>query len=383
MKRRHLPVLLVLLAAAWLAVSGCGDKIAIPEPTGLFSVAPYLHLDDFDDDDPRQIVTIQGILFVLSADSLTKRDQGYERIAAVGGFGDPTALCRGAGDSLVFVWDQEARRVSWYHFRYLAPPEGRPASTDLPQVQRCVSMTTSPAGVEQVSGAETYLYLSDPDSGVVHRYAFDPFVGLTPRGILCRSDGDGTRFVHVPAGLARDDQDYLLVCDQDSLRNWVIRFDAVPDLEDTDPDGPDPLRGTAALFDVATGNPAPAADYVLGDAPEAGEDDWVGGPSAEEGAFDQPGAVTVDGSGRIYVSDVGNDRVQIFSPQGSLSQVYGSAELTPAPGSLAVVDVQRSADPEDVSFGAYLFVVAGGQVRKYISGERYQEENGEPPPPEY
>ncbi len=383
MNRRHLPAFVLLAVAAWLLVSGCGEKIAIPEPQGLFSVAPYLVDDVFTDDDPRQLVTVQGNLFVINSSTLAKRDQNYNEIDLVEGLADPTALCSDDADSLIFVWDQGLGRVSWYFARDLSTPIGRPSYTDLPDVQGCVGMTTSRAGVEQVPGAATFLYLADPDSGVVHRYAYEPFTGLIAYGILCRSDGDATRFVHDPAGLARDAEDSLLVCDRDTLRNWVIRFSSEPDLTDIDSDGEDPLRGRAALFSFpGSCNPPPAADYALGDAAECDESGWVGGPSDLEGEFTAPLGVTVDGRGYIYVSDTGNDRVQIFTADGYYVVLYGNSDVLPEPGSLAVVDVRTGSSADDINYGAYLFAISGGEVRKFISGAHYNHLYGGLPPPE-
>ena len=45
--------------------------------------------------------------------------------------------------------------------------------------------------------------------------------------------------MNVPAGLATDAEDSLLVCDADTNRNWVIRFDSTPDELDVTPDPDD------------------------------------------------------------------------------------------------------------------------------------------------
>ncbi|HOX26127.1 MAG TPA: hypothetical protein PLL30_08810 [Candidatus Krumholzibacteria bacterium] len=372
------PTLGLLLAA----VAGCGEKIGIPQPEGLFSVAPYLLSEIYDDDDPRQLISSQGNLFVLADGTLTKRNQSYERLARIEGFADPRALCAGDYDSLVFVWDQGPGRVSWFRTRDLSVQLDQPSHTDLPAVRRCVAMAACRAGIEQVPGATTYLYLADPDSGVVHRYAYDPYTGLVAHGILCRRGGDAARFVHDPGALARDSADSLLVCDVDTLRNWVIRFNSVPDLLDTAPGGvgPDPLRGHAALFAPAACNPPAADEYVLGDAAGCNETDWVGGPSDAEGEFTTPQGVAVDGSGRIFVSDTGNDRIQIFGPDGGYRVLFGNPDWSPAPGGLTTVDIRTGVGETGVKYGAYVYVVAGGQVRRFISGEYYDYVNANLPP---
>ncbi len=367
------------LVLAGVLLTGCGDKIAIPEPIGLFSVSAYIEDSSYPDANPLQVAVAQGSIFVLTADSLTKRDQDYGRITAVGGLSAPTALCVDGSGELIFVYEQGVGQVSWY------------ATTDLsylgtsavPGVQLAVAMATNPTGIEEEPGARTFLYLSDPTAGVIHRFAFDDFNGLSPYGILARSDGDAARFVHLPAGLATDSEDSLLVCDADTNRNWVIRFFSEPDLEDTTPQAgdQDPWRGRAALFHAPTCVPPAAADFVLGDAATCGQTDWVGAPSDAEGAFHAPQDVAVDGQGRIFVADTGNNRVQVFLSDGTLDLSFGDDEATPGPVSLDVIDVRTGTNAVD--YAAYVFMVlpAQNEVRKFISSEHYIFLNKEPPPP--
>jgi len=381
--RLYLAALLLLLLSGSI-ISGCGEKIAIPEPKGLFSVSAYLSAGQFTIDDPRQLAIVQGGLFVIHGDSLSRRFLGFgltDRVPAVVGEGNLISLCGDADLGLVFVYDEIASRVLWYNTTDLSPM----GSTDVPDVQTAVSMATCPTGIEQVPSAQTFLYLADPDSGGVHRYSFDVVEGLSPYGILTNDDGEGARFAHVPAGLIKDSEDSLLVCDMDPARNWVIRFFSEPDLNDTTPDeeDQDPYRGRAAQFRSLNCEPQPAAAFVLGDAPGCGESDWVGGVSDVLGEFALPQAVAVDGSGRIYVSDSGNNRIQIFlDGEFDLSFVISDEDIS-VPGSLAVVD--RVVSPSLTHFGAYIFVVVPDEnlVRKYISFEEYQRLNpGTPPPPQ-
>ncbi len=383
MNGKRNPALAAVLAAGLLALllGGCGDKIAIPEPTGLFSVDAYIQDASYADLEPLQVAQAQGSIFVLTADSLTKRDQEYGRIAAVGDLAGPTAMCVDGSGGLVFVYEGDAAEVSWYSTSDLSLLGSSVAAG----VQAGVAMATNPVGIEDEPGARTFLYISDPAAGVIHRFAFDDFNGLSPYGILARSDGDAARFVHLPAGLATDSEDSLLVCDADTARNWVIRFVGEPDLTDTTPQGgdQDPWRGHAALFHAPTCVPPAAADFVLGDAATCGQTDWVGGPSDAEGAFSSPRDVAVDGRGRIFVADTGNNRVQVFQGDGLYDLAFGDDEDTPGPASLAVVDVRIGSGAEDVDYAAYVFVVLPqlGEVRKFISSEHYIFLNQEPPPP--
>ena len=378
-----LAALLILLLSGSI-FSGCGEKIAIPEPKGLFSVSAYLAAGQFPIDDPRQLAIVQGGLFVIHGDSLSRRFLGFgltDGVPAVVGEGNLISICGDAGLGIIFVYDETASRVLWYNTTDLSPL----GSTDVPDVQTATSMATCPTGIEQVPDAQTFLYIADPDSGVVHRYSFDVVEGLAPYGILTNDGGEGARFVHEPAGLINDSEDSLLVCDMDPERNWVIRFFSEPNIEDTTPDedDQDPFRGRAAQFRTLNCEPQPAAAFVLGNAPGCGESEWVGGVSDVLGEFSLPKAVAVDGSGRIYVSDSGNNRIQIFlDGEFDLSFVVNDEDIS-VPGSLAVVD--RVVNPSLTHYGAYIFVVVAEEniVRKYISFEEYQRLNpGTPPPPQ-
>lgn len=366
-----------------IIISGCGTKIGIPEPEGLFSIPSYKE-DASYDDDAVQLAVSQGTIFVIGVDSLHKRDLEYVQVAAVGGLQSPQSLCIDEMGQLVFVWNQGNHQVDWYSTSDLALVG---SSAPLPEVQSGQAMATSWRGIDQIAGAGTFLYISDPDSGVVHRYVFDEFNGLAPNGILCRSGGDAARFVHQPLGLARDWQDHLLVCDVDTNRNWVIRFDGTPDLEDVtqDEDDQDPLRGFAALFTDPV-CPIPAAnEYVLGNAASCNQSDWVGGTSTSQGEFHSPSFVAVDGSGQIFVSDTWNNRVQIFSAQGDLKDIFGSGDgLYPSPGSLGVVDVRVASGADGVHYGAYVYLLVPleNQVRRFISPEHYSTVYGDIPPEE-
>lgn len=376
-----LPALAALLALLQLA--GCGEKIAIPEAEGLFSINDWSAAGVYDDPAARQLTQSQGALFVVSADSLLKRDQSYHRVAgiAAGGLADATSLCAGPSGDVVFVWNQGSRSLGWYATTNLELL----GSAALPEVQGVRAMVADTRGIEQVPGAIMFLYLADVDSGVVHRYAFDEFAGPTPYGILTLSAGEGARSVHEAAGMAVDSEGMILVCDTDTLRNWVIRFDGTPDTEDTtpNPNDQDPLRGRAVEFEVTCLPPAPT-DFVLGDAAVCGQTEWTGGTSSESGEFNVPSAVAVDGSGRIFVSDTGNDRIQVFSVLGRYDQQFGSTDNCPEPASLAVVDKRYGTGADQVDWAAYIYVLTPGtgQVRRFISSEYNQRINqGEPPPP--
>jgi hypothetical protein len=375
------------IVVAGLLLPGCGEKIAIPEPVGLYSGSPYRVIDTFTDPGaPVQLTIANNTLLVLTPTALTKRDQNYGVVAfsgepvAVTDLTDARALCVNREETQVFVYDRGTSTVSWYRTSDLTLQ----GSSEVPEVIDGVSLATSAVGTADVPGIDIFLYVSDPGAGVVHRYAVDPVSGLYSYGILCRDNGDAARFVHEPAGLVQDSQDSLLVCDLDTTRNWVIRFDSTPQLDDVtaDPDDQDPWRGRAALWGNFSGClPRPAADYVLGNAAGCGESDWVGGTSTEQGEFYSPRALAIDGSGRIFVADTGNSRVQVFEPSGDYALLFGNPEETPAPVSLGLVDVVSDPANNRINYTAYVFVLLenGGQVLKFISNDQANDE-GLPPP---
>lgn len=386
-RRAALAALAALAAGTGLAalagLGGCGVKITVPRPEGLFSTGAYYLEDSWIEEQPVQLAVVSNSLFVLSsAGQMVKYNLNHAPLDTLGGLQNPTAFCRDDDSQLLFIWEQALKRVIVIE---VADLDTFDVCAPLPAVQAVSAMSACDAGIAVEPGARTFLYLSDPAAGVVHRFAYADGSGqLAAYGVLARSDGEGARFVHVPAGMAVDAQNRLLICDADTARNWAIRFDSTPDPTDVLPlwQGQQPQRGTAVTFGAPTCNPPAAVDYTLGYAAACGQTDWQGRRSAEEGEFDQPLALAVDGAGRIYVADTGNDRVQIFTAAGEYEMLYGSAERTPAPASIGVIDWRTGAGADAVNYGAYLFVLTTGtgEVRKLISGEQYQYINKEPPP---
>jgi hypothetical protein len=362
-----------------LLLVGCGEKITIPEPRGLFGTATYYLDDVYDEPSPIQVLVAKGYLFVLDASGrLSQRDQDYGLLHQVNDLLQPTALCADDSGDLLFVWEQGPRRVSIYTVSDLVLQERHKLMAE--PVRRVVGMAASRAGIEAVPGAHTFLYLSDPERGVVYRYAYDDYSGLSPYGVLTQCTrpgsqlvGEGVRFVHRPAGLARDGADSLLVCDLDTKRNWVIRFSSVPDHTDVTPSTTDrdPWRGLAVRFGLRSCVRDVPADYTLGKAEEC-EGEWLPGPSSKPGEFDAPTALAIDGEGKIYVADSGNDRVQVFGPQGEYVKLLGGPEDMPHPISVAVVDQPKGSR----YYGGYVFVVVPDlqQVRKFISSQQREHE---------
>lgn len=372
-----LAICVVIYAGTLL--SGCGEKIAIPQPVGDFSNNSYSLFETYSDvGDLRDMTSSLGHLFVLTADSLTKRDWNYETVEGIPLSG-ATSLCADASGHTIMVWEQSASQLSWFNSTSLTL-EG---TSSLPEVQRVTGMATSVAGIEEAGGARFFVYLSDPDSGVVHRYAFDEFSGFLPFGILARSDGDAARFVHEAAGIARGLNDNLLVCDVDTtLRNWVIHFDPTPLMDDVtpDPNDQDPWRGQVVLFTDQVCEPAAAGEFVLGNAFMCGDTDWTPGTSTEVKEFNRPLGVATDGIDRIFVADTGNNRIQVFGPDGLYELQFRLKEDLTEPSSMAVLDYLQG---EESNYGAYVFAMSldGHVVQKYISVDEYKRRfPGQPPP---
>ncbi len=376
-------MILILVSPVLTVLNGCGNKIAIPEPDGLFGISQYGEWARFQGED--QLVDMKvsvGRVFTLTGDMLSKRDLTFGVSGTVEGLVQATAMCVDEESDFVFVWEDGLKQVSWYQGSDMSFV----GSSVLPEMGSAVAMAVNGAGIDQVAGALSYLYLSDPSSLLVRRYAFDDFGNLMPHGILANSDGEAARFVHLAGGMATDIDGRLLICDTDTSRNWVLRFDSTPDVTDvaSNPPDDDPLRGTPLRFSVdAACIVPPASDFVLGYAAECGNTDWVGRTSSEPGEFNNPTHVAVDASGRIYVADSNNARIQIFSSGGDLDLQFGSTDDTPGVTSVGVYDHRIGSGADDVNYGAFVFVLVPGenQILKFISSEHSNFLNEDLPPP--
>ncbi len=380
MRRRQTGILFVAVAGVLtlgILLAGCGEKIAIPQPVGVFSINQYKVDDIYEvEDQAIQLTQGRGALFILTPGTLSKRDTKFGLTQEVTGLAGPLSICMDEGMGIIFVWEDDAKRVSWYDASNLDPL----GTSDLPDVQTAVALATNPSGIDLAPAGTTFLYLSDPASEVIHRYSFDQATGLSPYGILARSDGLGVRFVHEAAGMFTDSEDFLLVCDAETSRNWVTRFASSPDLTDTD------MRGLAAVYDTASCDPPAAADYVIGNAAQCNEPDWVGGPSDALGEFFRPTDVAVDRLGRIYVADTDNKRIQLFNARGGFDIQFlcTDSDTLVGPTSLGIFDENNPRETGVINYGAYIFVTLQDRttVIKFISFDHYQALNGELPPPD-
>jgi len=82
-----------------------------------------------------------------------------------------------------------------------------------------------------------------------------------------------------------------------------------------------PAAGAAGTASAAEANPYEKGQRTIAAIQQIGS---VGTPGNAPGQFNFPRAVAVDAEGRIYVADSGNNRVQVFNPDGSFLRQWGS-----------------------------------------------------------
>lgn len=304
--------LLGLCVLSFLA--GCGEKITLPEAQGIPIDSAYIEQRAWDFTDPVDVLEASGRIYVLeqAPGTLTRYSTTRTVLATAEGLLSPQSLALDNEERRVLVAEGETSAEFGVSFFDLADltPLGRATLDGL--VMSMAGMVTDGA----------WVYVSDPDSGVVHRFELtDEASGwLAPRGVVATDAGsiESPQFVFQPAGLGLDIEGRLLVCDADSSRNWVLRFDPLPPIDD--PNGP----GTAVVFrEIACPTP-PVQSFVLGFAPGCGET-FVPGASSVEGGFDAPWGIAFDEDGRIYVTDRGNGRMQRFGIDGNFDLAFGVA----------------------------------------------------------
>ena len=199
---RLVPFLLAAVIAAMALpffLSGCGEKIAIPEAEGLWASLDYREVELIDEPGVRQVAVGWNNLFILNDFALLKRElPEYDVPELVATFSDPTALCVDETGHLVFVWDQGTGQVKIFNSTTFVSH----GEAFLPDVMSVTSMVTSSAGMDTtIIGGRTFLYLSDPVAGLIHRYAvmgatdseFTCSDCLLPVGVLAWPEGGGAR----------------------------------------------------------------------------------------------------------------------------------------------------------------------------------------------
>jgi DNA-binding beta-propeller fold protein YncE len=160
------------------------------------------------------------------------------------------------------------------------------------------------------------------------------------RKLIARvGSGDGPGQIKNPYGIALDPEGRLWL--PDSAHDRIVRFSTdgridrtlgpdtptgaplcCPRDVDIDPAGnvyvADSLNNRVLKFD-----PAGKCPLVLGINEDLDDDDCLDAGS-EPGEFDEPGGITADASGNVYVCDTNNHRMQVFSADGALRTAFGS-----------------------------------------------------------
>lgn len=306
------PVALVLLAGL---ATACGEKITLPEATGIRSSSSYIEQQAWMLDDPVDVAEEFGRIFVAEQGpgAVTKFDTQRQQLARTAGLRSPVAIAANTDRREILVLEAGdatgGPRLFALGVGGLEPGDARELS----------GLVRSVSGIA-VDEAGDWVYISDPDSQVVHRFLrVDGPEMVRPYGVVAHSRGsrESPQFVFSPRGLVLDQQGMLLVCDADTTRNWVLRFDPTPsDAADSS------STGTATVFRSESCPTQPVSAFVLGDAPGCGET-FEPGPSSEDGGLDRPAGVTIDTAGEYYVADLGNGRVQRFSVDGRFDTAIG------------------------------------------------------------
>ena len=82
-----------------------------------------------------------------------------------------------------------------------------------------------------------------------------------------------------------------------------------------------PAAAAAGEGSAVIGNPYEGGQRIIEATQQIGQ---VGAPGNAAGQFNFPRAVAVDDKGQIYVADSGNNRIQVFNPDGTFLRQWGS-----------------------------------------------------------
>ncbi len=309
-----------LLLGLTLLTSACGEKITLPEAVGIPTSSEYLEQPSWQLTDPTDVMEADGRIFVTEGEpgTINRYSTSQELQSSESGLVNPVAMGLHRDSRTILVAEAgdagTTPRISFFSQADLAPL----GNLDLDGIAMSVAGIAVDLAV---------LYVSDPDSGVVHRFAFNGVDRtIETRGLVCNNQGsvESPQFVFQPEGLALTPEGRLLVCDADSTRNWVLQFDPSP------PMGDDSGFGQAVPFrESGCANP-PVDTFVLGAAPGCGQP-FVEGPSSAPGGLSAPSGIAFDTDGRMYVADRGNDRAQRFDTSGQFNLLFGDGAGGVAP----------------------------------------------------
>ena len=330
----------LLVALALVLAGGCGEKITLPEAEGIPVVSDY---------------------FDITPGTLADE---FEWVVDVELFGGTFAVCDSGSGRVVLIFDDGQIN------RNREPIEGleSPVALELEQERSLLLVVqgNAPGGYE-VLGFDTrfelefeeplgpdvlsvsdvtsdgqFLYVGDPQARTVHRFAMAAAPGFGPlvrQGTMVAADPEqfdvfSPQVVSRPGGLATDAAGMIVVCDADTSRNWVLRYDPLA------PPGSPEAAGSSVIFgptreelaagasafppSVRCGDVFSIEASTLGRAPSCDpEPDFQLGPRSEAGFFHSPAGVGIDGDGNLYVADRFNGRIQRFAPDGTFDSEFG------------------------------------------------------------
>jgi len=346
----------LITSALSIGAGGCGEKMSLLEAEGIPTASLYLEKAAWSLTDPVDVLQAAGRIFIIegTVGTVTKYTTQQEVQFEVTGLVNPTALGLEEVGRRILVADEGGSGGP----RILVYEQG-----DLSLVNS-VDLTGIALSVSGIAANSQFVYASDPDSGVVHRFAWNGAT-LEAQGFVCTDQGsiESPQTISKPAGLAFDTEGMLLICDTDTLRNWVVRFDPAAPVDDATG------LGTAVVFQLASCPNQPVEAFVLGRAPGCNEP-FEPGPSSDPGGLYRPSGAAIDTDGRIYIADRNNSRAQRFTTDGVFDISFGDAGSDPLgePTRIAtwLGSTSRSGIPIVIP-GARIYIVdrASNQVRVF------------------
>jgi tripartite motif-containing protein 71 len=260
---------------------------------------------------------------------------------AVSPDGSRIYVAQSAGDRTVAIFDAAGNRIGTAEPPASTGPEHVPVWVAIDPLTSQVYVSDRPTG-------QVFVY--DADGGYMRAFTLTVAIpGWQPMGLafdtagnlyvadlaaanarvekfdrdgnLLQTFGEGDR-LWFPNGLAVDAAGNVFVADSNNGRLMAYRPDGTALAQVGRGVGVGELGmprgvtidGRARLYiGDATAQGVSVMQFVDGDAPEIQNLGFLGGPGIEDGRFTFPNGVSVDGRGRIYVSDTGNSRVQLWS----------------------------------------------------------------------
>jgi len=379
----------VLASTCMLLLVGCGQKIELPTSEGIpidsdyFDVTPVALADEFE-----SVSDIEAFGGVFAVSDFA---QGRVVVLYSDGRVNPSRAPLTGLDRPVAMELEIERNL-------LLIAQGEPgdyvigAYTPTFEFELEASLGDAVQSISDIASDGEFLYVGDPEARTIHRFAMSPAPGFGPlvlQGTAVAPDPEqysevSPQFVSRPGQITIDESGLMVVCDADSTRNWVLRYDPWP--AGTEPES----AGSSVIFgpsreelslgvgafggDVKCGDIFSLAASTLGLAPGcSGNQNFELRPSGDEGNFHTPTGVALDGSGNIYVADRYNSRIQRFSPEGDFEAAFGPGLATGdaalrEPVRLATWDGRKNVSGERLLIeGARVLVVdaASGLLRIY------------------